>query len=268
MNNLEEVAKNIRRKIVDMIYRAQSSHVGCSLSSADIWTALYFGGVMNISPDTFEDENRDRLVLSKGHGVSAFYATLSERGFFGDEILKEYGKDGTTLASHIVKDVLPGAETSNGSGGHGLSLGVGMAKAAKIRDLSYRTFVLSGDGEMEEGSVWEAMLFAGQHKLDNLVLIVDRNHLQDGKDGQRTEDILDIEDLEKKAEAFKWDSVRVDGHSFDELIPALKETSDKPRMIIAETIKGKGVSYMEDRGEWHGKAPDEDEYKIAMEELT
>lgn len=265
---LQATAKKIRREIVEMIYSAKSSHVGCALSSADIWTALYFGGVMNIDPKNADAPDRDRLVLSKGHGVSAFYATLSERGFFSKEKVKEYGTDGTELASHIVRGSLPGAETSNGSGGHGLSLGAGMALAAKIKKEDYHVFVLSGDGELEEGSVWEAALFAGFKNLDNLTLIIDRNHLQDGKDGLRTDTILDLEPLAKKFETFHWDVDVVNGHNFDELIPVLKKSGSRPRVVIAETIKGKGVSFMEDIGDWHGKCPDDEEYKIAMKELS
>jgi len=268
VGELSERARSIRRSIVEMIYNAKSSHIGCALSSADIWTALYLGGVMNIDPKSADSPDRDRLVLSKGHGVSAFYATLSEMGFFPKEKIKEYGTDGTELASHIVRGVLPGAETSNGSGGHGLPLGAGMALAAKIRGENYHVFVLSGDGELEEGSVWEAALFAGFKSLDNLTMIVDRNHLQDGKDGLRTDTILDLEPLAEKFEAFRWEVDTVDGHNFNELIPALKKTGSRPRVVIANTIKGKGVSFMENKGEWHGKCPNDEEYKIAMKELS
>lgn len=265
---LERTAKAIRKNIVTLIYNAKSSHVGCSLSAADIFTALYFGGVMKIDPAHPDADDRDRLVLSKGHAVSALYTTLAERGFFPKEKLAEYGKDGTTLASHIVRGVVPGAETSNGSGGHGQPLGAGMALASKIKGNSARIFILSGDGELAEGSAWEAILFAGFRRLDNLTMVIDRNHLQDGQDGLRTDTILDIEPLEEKLGAFRWDVETVNGHDFAELTPALTKTGSKPRAVIANTTKGKGVSFMENRGEWHGKCPSLEEYEIAIKELS
>ncbi len=267
-HTLEKIANNIRRVIVTMIHRSKSSHIGCSLSSADIWTALYFGGVMNIDPKHPAADDRDRLVLSKGHGVSAFYATLSERGFFPKEKLGEYGQDGTELASHIVRGVLPGAETSNGSGGHGLSLGVGMALAARYKKNGARVFVLSGDGELEEGSVWEAAMFAAVQGLNNLTMIIDRNGLQDGQDALTTEEIMGLEPLEKKFTAFGWEVLKIDGHDFYQLIPALKKRTNRPLVVIAKTIKGKGVSYMENGPAWHGKCPNDEEYAQAMKELS
>ncbi len=265
---LKSQAKLTRRKIVEIIYRAKSSHVGSALSAADIITSLYFGGVMRVDPHHPKKEGRDKLVLSKGHAVSAVYATLGFFGFFPIEKLEEYGRDGTKLASHVVLDVLPGLETSNGSGGHGLPLGAGMALAAKQKGEDSRIFVLSGDGEMEEGSVWEALLFAGHHQLSNLTLIIDRNYLQDGMSGLRTNQILDIDPLDEKLRAFRWEVESVNGHDFDELISALENKSDKPRAIIANTLKGKGVSFMENRGEWHGKCPDAEQYEVAIKELS
>lgn len=265
---LQATAKKIRREIVKMIYKAKSSHIGCSLSSADIWTALYFGGVMNVDPENPNAEDRDRLVLSKGHGVSAFYAALSERGFFPKEKIEEYGEDGTKLASHIVQGVLPGAETSNGSGGHGLPMGAGMALAARSKNGNARIFVLSGDGELEEGSVWEAVMFCAVQKLNNVTMIIDRNGFQDGQDANSTEDIMGLEPLDEKFRAFGWEVELVNGHDFDELIPALKRESRKPCVVIAKTTKGKGVSFMENGPEWHGKSPNDTEYKQAMMELA
>lgn len=267
-SELQAVAKKIRRTIVEIIYQSKHSHIGCSLSAADIWVALYFGGGMNISPETVDRFDRDRFVLSKGHGVSAFYATLSERGFFPREKILEYGKDGTQLASHIVRGVLPGAETSNGSGGHGLPLAVGMALAARNLKTGSHTFVLSGDGECEEGSVWEAAMFAAAQKVNNLTLIIDRNHFQDGRDKGTTESIMALDPLDKKFEAFGWEVEQVDGHSFEQLIPALQRRSGRPRVIIAETIKGKGVSFMEKDPQWHGKCPSEAQYVQAIKELS
>jgi len=264
---LAGVAKNIRRSIVDLIFHAKSSHIGCSLSATDILATLYFE-VMNVDPKRPEDPDRDRFVLSKGHSVTALYSTLAEKGFFPKEALKSYGADGTPLASHANLKVLPGMENTAGSGGHGLSLGVGMAVAMRTDGRKNRIFVLSGDGELEEGSVWEALLFAGHHKLSNLTFIIDRNHFQDGADGQRTENILDIDPLDEKLRAFHLDVTTVDGHDYAALKEALTKASDKPRAVIAMTIKGKGVSFMEGKGEWHGKCPDEAQYAQAMKELS
>jgi transketolase len=264
---LEKHARSIRRTVVEIIYRAKASHIGCCLSSADILTALYFEA-LKVDPENPSAPHRDRFVLSKGHAVAACYATLAERGFFDREKLQEYGQDGTVLASHIVHGVMPGVETSNGSGGHGLSLGVGMAIAARNQKFSSRIFVLSGDGELQEGSVWEAALFAGFHKLSNLTLIIDHNHLQDGTDGLRVEEILNLSPLDEKWRAFRWDVDIVDGHNFGELISALNKKTHGPHVVIANTIKGKGVSYMENRGEWHGKCPNEEQYQLAMKELS
>jgi len=263
---LQEKAKNIRRGIVEMIYRAQSSHIGCALSSTDILTALYFD-VMNVDPENPGATGKDHFVMSKGHGVTALYTTLGERGFFSKGKLEEYGKDGTELASHVVRGAVPGAETSSGSGGHGLSLGIGIALAEKKKKSDSRVFVLSGDGELQEGSVWEAVLFSGFHKLANLTMIVDRNDFQDGKDGLRVSEILNLDPLDEKFRSFGWEVSVVDGHNFGELIPALKKSFDKPHVIIANTIKGKGVSFMEGDGKWHGSSPSEEEYKTAIKEL-
>lgn len=266
-NELEKTAKFIRRSIVDMIYKAKSSHIGCSLSVTDILTALYFS-VLNIDPNNPSDPNRDRLVLSKGHAVAALYVTLAKRGFFPISKLEEYGTDGTKLACHIVKDAVPGVETSAGSGGHGLSLGIGMALAIKIKKGSARVFVISGDAETEEGSVWEALMFAGHHNISNLKLIIDRNNFQDGMDGLRVDEILNLNPLDEKLKAFGWEVDIVNGHDFDELVPALNKKTERPHAIIAKTTKGKGVSFMENKGEWHGKCPSDEQYAIAVKELS
>jgi len=267
INELEKKAKFIRRTIVDIIYKAKSSHIGCSLSAVDILVALYFD-VMEIDPDNPQKDGRDRFILSKGHGVSALYSTLAERGFFDKAKLDEYGTDGTVLASHVVLGSVPGTETSNGSGGHGLPIGVGMAIVDRHKDNNARNYVLSGDGELEEGSVWEAAMFAAVQKLDNITLIVDRNGFQDGKDKNSTEDIMGLEPLDKKFESFGWEVDMVDGHDLGELILALNKRSSKPRVVIAKTIKGKGVSYMEGDPKWHGSSPNEEEYKLAIKELA
>ena len=257
-------AKNVRRMIVEMIYRAKCSHIGCSLSVADILTALYFG-VLRFDPAHPDDPKRDRLIMSKGHGVAALYATLAERGFFAREELDSYGTDGTRLASHVVRNALPGTETSNGSGGHGLSLGIGMAIAARNAGNGARIFVVSGDGELEEGSVWEALLFGSHHGLPHVTMVVDQNGMQ--SEGS-TETIIGIEPLADKFRAFGWDAAVVDGHDFTQLIPAFSHSGSRPRVVIAKTTKGKGVSYMENKWQWHNSSPNDEQYKIAMEELS
>ncbi len=256
-------AKNIRRTIVEMIYRAKCSHIGCSLSAADILTALYFG-VLRLDPLNPNDPNRDRLIMSKGHGVAALYATLAERGFFARDELDLYGTDGTRLANHVVRNALPGMETSNGSGGHGLSLGIGMAIAVRNAGNGARVFVVSGDGELEEGSVWEALLFGSHHQLANVTMVVDQNGMQ--SEGS-TETIVDIEPLADKFHAFGWDVAVINGHDFTQLIPAMRVSGSRPRVVIAKTTKGKGVSYMENKWQWHNGSPNDEQYKIAMEEL-
>ena len=266
-SELAQKAKAIRRTILELIFQAKASHVGCSLSVVDILTTLYFG-VMKVNPSNSKMPERDRLILSKGHAVTALYATLAEKGFFSREELNSYGKDGTRLASHVVMNAVPGIETSGGSGGHGLSLGVGMALAARAAQNQARVFVVSGDGELEEGSVWEAALSAQAHNLDNLILVIDRNFLQDGQDGNTTEQILKLEPLDQKFESFGWEVESVDGHDFEQLLEALKRRSYKPRVIIAKTMKGKGVSFMEGKAEWHGKSPDQEQYEQALKELS
>jgi transketolase len=262
-----EHAREIRKMAVTMSYESKTSHVGCALSFADILTALYFD-VLNLDPKHPDAPDRDRVILSKGHAVVGLYAALAERGFFPKEKLKEYCQDGSRLASHIVRGVVPGAETSNGSGGHGLPLAVGMAVALRNQNLPSRIIVLSGDGELEEGSVWEAALFAGHHKLSNLLMVVDRNNFQDGTSGSRVEQILDLEPLDEKFKAFGFEVDFVDGHDFNALISVLSKSSEKPRVVIANTIKGRGVSFMEGRGEWHNKAPNQEQYETAMKDLS
>lgn len=260
-------ARTIRRTIIEIIYRAKTSHIGCSLSCADILTALYFK-ILNLDPVHPDANDRDRFILSKGHAVTALYASLAERGFFQKNELLDMGADGTMLASHVVRGVLPGIEVSAGSGGHGLSIGVGMSLALRHTHTSARVFVLSGDGEMQEGSMWEAILFAGFHKLNNLTLIVDKNNFQEGTDGLRVNEIADLHPLDKKLQAFNWDVDSVNGHDVNDLINALQKKTSKPHAIIANTKKGMGISFMEDQGMWHGKCPNEEEYRAALNELS
>ncbi len=261
---LKAKAKEMRRTVLEMIHRAKAQHIGCSFSEMEILVTLYYA-VMNIDPNNPKKEDRDRFILSKGHGVSSVYAILADLGFFPKEYLSTYYQDGSTLAGHIVRDCVPGAETSNGSGGHGLSLGIGMALAARRRSSLAHTFVLMGDGELEEGSIWEGTMFAAFHRISNLTLIVDKNKLQIMGP---TTDVLNLDPVEDKFRSFSWHVISLDGHDIDALRRAFAEPSGgKPKVIIAHTIKGKGVSFIENRVEWHGKYPDDEQYQLALKEL-
>lgn len=261
---LKTIAKSARRAVIEMGYRSKGGHIGCSLSVTDILVALYFS-VLRIDPSKPKDDGRDRFILSKGHSAAALYAVLAERGFFPKEKLESYFADGSSLAGHVVLNSVPGAEASTGSEGHGLSLGEGMALAALQKSNNARIFVLVGDGETEEGSTWEAIMSAGHHRLNNLTMIVDYNKLQIMGN---PEEILGIDPLDEKLKAFKWEVNWVDGHDFGELISVLTKKTDKPHAIIARTVKGKGVSFMENKVEWHGKSLDESQYQTAIEELS
>lgn len=264
MKVLKDKAKQIRLLVLDMIYRAKASHIGTAFSCADILTALYFGDVMNLKPEFPSWSKRDRFILSKGHGCTALYATLALKGYFPPETLRQFGQDGSNISAHATLGILPGIEATSGSGGHGLSIGAGMALAANLDKLGNKIFVVTGDGECQEGSIWEAAMFAGQHQLNNLTLIVDNNCLQIlGK----TKDIVNPEPLVAKFNAFNWQAMRIDGHDFNQLITALNHKTQKPKVIIASTIKGKGVSFMENDYMWHSLCPDEKQYQKAKEEL-
>lgn len=262
---LLEKASEIRLGVLDLVYNAKSSHVGTAFSCADILIALYFS-VMDIDPQNPSWKNRDRFVLSKGHGCTALYSILALRGFFSKEELETYGKDGTKIACHTTLGHLPGIEASTGSEGHGLALGIGMALALRNQGIGSHVFVLTGDGECQEGSIWEGIAFAGHHKLNNLTIIVDRNMLQIMG---RTSEIIDLGDLESKIKLFGWDARTINGHDFKQILDSLdkKKVGSKPRAVIANTIKGKGVSFMENKPEWHGKYPNQEEYLLARKEL-
>jgi transketolase len=266
MKELELIAIEVRKKLLHNIVKAGGGHTGGSMSSVDILVALYFD-VMNIDPGNPEMKGRDRFIMSKGHSVESYHAVLSKRGFFSEEILDSYGDFNSILAGHPTREV-PGIEVNSGALGHGLSVGVGMALAAKRSGLSYRTYVLMGDGEHGEGSIMEAAAAAGHYRLDNLVAIIDRNRLQiSGK----TEDVLSIENLEAKYQACNWSVRSCDGHDIDALIAILKETpfeKGKPSFLIAHSIKGKGVSFMEDKAAWHHKVPSTDDLVKAIAELN
>ena len=263
---LQQKALDVRRGIVTAVHSAKSGHPGGSLSAADIMTYLYFEE-MNINPSNPGDPDRDRFVLSKGHVAPALYSTLANRGYFPVEDLTTLRHTGSYLQGHPDMKHIPGVDMSSGSLGQGLSAAVGMALAAKLDNKDYRVYALCGDGESEEGQIWEAAMFAGFRKLDNLVVIVDNNNLQiDGS----LDEVCSPNPLDKKFEAFNFHVISIDGNNFDEIAAALKEakeTKGMPTAIIAHTIKGKGVSFMENQVGWHGKAPNDEEFEQAMAEL-
>ncbi|MCD8366360.1 MAG: transketolase [Clostridiales bacterium] len=263
---LEKVAVEVRKGIVTAVHSAKSGHPGGSLSAADIFTYLYFEE-MNIDPADPKKEDRDRFVLSKGHVAPGLYSALAQRGFFPVEELKSLRHVGSFLQGHPDMKHIPGVDMSSGSLGQGFSAAVGMALAGKMDGKDYRVYALAGDGEIQEGQIWEASMFAGHRKLDNLVLIVDNNGLQiDGK----IDDVCSPYPIDEKFKAFNFHVITIDGNDFDEIAAAFAEaraTKGKPTAIIARTVKGKGVSYMENQAGWHGKAPNDEEYAIAMEEL-
>ena len=268
MNKLElmKTANEVRKGIVTAVHSAKSGHPGGSLSAADIYTYLYFKE-MNIDPKDPKKADRDRFVLSKGHTAPGYYSTLAHRGFFPVEDLTTLRKVGSYLQGHPDMKHIPGVDMSSGSLGQGISAAVGMAISAKLSDDDYRVYTLLGDGEIQEGQVWEASMLAGHRKLDNLVVIVDNNNLQ--IDGKIT-DVNSPYPIDKKFEAFNFHVINIDGNDFDQIEAAFKEarkTKGMPTAIIAKTIKGKGVSFMEDQAGWHGKAPNDEQYAQAMEEL-
>lgn len=268
MNKLElqKKANEVRKGIVTAVHSAKAGHPGGSLSAADIFTYLYFEE-MNIDPKDPKKADRDRFVLSKGHTAPGLYSVLANRGYFPVEDLKTLRHLGSYLQGHPCMQETPGVDMSSGSLGQGISAAVGMALAAKLDNKSYRTYTLLGDGEIQEGQVWEASMFAGHRKLDNLVVIVDNNGLQiDGK----IDDVCSPYPIDKKFEAFNFHVINIDGNDFDQIDAAFKEakaTKGMPTAIICKTVKGKGVSFMENNAGWHGKAPNDEEYATAMADL-
>ena len=265
--NLKRISNNVRKSIVEEVYSAQSGHPGGALSCADILTVLYFNQ-MNIDPEKKDDLNRDRLVLSKGHASAALYAVLAERGYFSKDELKGFRKLGSMLQGHPDMKHIPGVDMTAGSLGQGLSVANGMAISSKLDERGFRVYCIVGDGEIEEGQIWEAAMASAHYKLDNLCLVVDNNNLQiDGK----VSDVMSVYPLKEKFEVFGFEVLEVDGNDIDELITVFdkaKTVKGKPTAIIAKTIKGKGVSFMEDKADWHGKAPNDEEYKTAIEDLS
>ena len=263
---LSRIANNLRVSIIEEVYNAKCGHPGGSLSIADILTYLYFVE-MNVDPKNPKAEDRDRFVLSKGHTAPALYATLAERGFFPKEDLTSLRKTSSYLQGHPDMKGVPGVDMSTGSLGQGISTACGMALSAKISGDPYRVYTILGDGESEEGQVWEAAMFAAHYKLDNLVAILDLNGLQ--IDGAITE-VMNPTPHDEKFLAFGWNVITIDAHNFDEIESAMKQAKEvkgKPTAIIAKSTKGKGVSYMENACEWHGQAPKEDLYKVAIADL-
>lgn len=264
---LEEKAKEIRRGIIEAVYNGKSGHPGGSLSIADILAVLYFKE-MNIDPKNPKDLNRDRLVLSKGHCAPALYSALANRGYFDVNELKTLRHLDSKLQGHPDMNKVLGVDMTSGSLGQGLSVANGMAISGKMDSRNYRVYCILGDGEIEEGQIWEAAMASSKYKLDNLCVIVDNNNLQiDGK----ISDVMSLYPIDEKFKSFGFQVINIDGHNIQEIIDGLdvaKNVKDKPTCIIAKTIKGKGVSFMENQVEWHGKAPNEEQYKIAMEELA
>ena len=263
---LQKMAVEVRKGAVTGVYNAKSGHPGGSLSAADIYTYLFFEE-LNIDPENPDKPDRDRFVLSKGHTAPGYYAALANRGFFPVEDLKTLRKVGSYLQGHPDKKHIPGVDMSSGSLGQGISAAVGMALPATLSNDSYRVYTLLGDGEIQEGQVWEAAMFAGHRKLDNFVAIVDNNNLQiDGA----IDEVCTPYPIDEKFKAFNFHVINVDGHDFDALKAAFDEakaTKGKPTAIIAKTVKGKGVSFMENQASWHGTAPNDEQYAQAMEEL-
>ena len=268
MNTLElqKQAVEVRKGIVEGVHSAKAGHPGGSLSAADIFTYLYFEE-MNIDPKNPKDENRDRFVLSKGHTAPGLYSALAHRGYFPVEDLLTLRHTGSYLQGHPDMKHIPGVDMSSGSLGQGLSAAAGMALAGKLQNKDYRVYALLGDGEIQEGQIWEAAMFSGYRKLDNLCVIVDNNNLQiDGA----IDDVCSPYPIDKKFESFNFHVINIDGNDFDQIRAAFDEakaTKGMPTAIIAHTVKGKGVSFMENQVGWHGKAPNDEEFAIAMEDL-
>lgn len=267
IKNLKKKANNVRRQILEMIVSAGKGHIGGSLSCTDILVTLYYGGVLRFDPSNKDCDRRDRFILSKGHSAAALYVILADLGYFDVSELKNYQREGCILRGHPDRNI-PGVEADTGSLGHGLGIGAGLALSAKMDEKDFKTIVLIGDGECCEGSIWEAAMFASHHHLNSLIAIVDRNGCCST---DYMEDCLDIEPLDEKWRAFGWDVTVVDGHSFKEMLSVFENLhnrkTNKPFMIIANTIKGKGISFMEDNPEWHHAVPKGEQIEVAREEL-
>ena len=263
-NDLDRIARQIRLRDLQAVFEAGAGHIGGEMSAIDILTALYFR-VLRISPDAPKRPDRDRFVLSKGHVALALYVTLAKRGFIPEEEISTFLKPHSRLNGHPNCNKVPGVETNTGPLGHGLPVAVGMAKAAKLTGASYHTYVMTGDGEMQEGSNWEAIASAAQFDLDNLTLIIDHNRFQQGASLKETNTLAPFP---AKLEAFGWDVTEIDGNAMDEIVPALEKRGARPHCIVAHTNKGHGISFMQDRVDWHHKVPNAEQYEIAVAELS
>lgn len=254
---------NIRKSIVHMCHYSKSSHVGTCLSMVDILYVLYYK-IMHLDPSNPTMAGRDKFILSKGHGGAALYATLAERGYFPKAYLDRYYVDGGLLPGHLDREAVPGVEVSAGSLGHGLSIGIGMAIANQLDEDQGHIYVLVGDGECNEGSIWEAVMLASTLKLQNLTVIIDYNQLQSFG---RTNEVINQENMSERWKSFGWDAIDIDGHNLQAIEDAFKLPHVGPRAIIAHTVKGKGVSYMENKLEWHYKSPNDEQLALALQEL-
>lgn len=264
--NLKSLSYKLRRDVLEMIYQAKAGHIGGDFSVMEILVSLYMKE-MNISPEIKDDPNRDYFIMSKGHSVEAYYSVLAEKGFFDiEDVIANFSKFGSEYIGH-PNNKLPGIEMNSGSLGHGLPVGVGIAKGCKMDQRTNRVYVVMGDGELAEGSVWEGVMAASQYKLDNLCGVVDRNRLQISGS---TEDVMHHDDLAARFSAFGWHTISAEGNDVESLLRAFKEArkiKEKPTVIIANTRKGCGVSFMENKADWHHKVPNEDQYKEAIREL-
>jgi transketolase len=266
LNELAGMARNIRAHALRMVHRAKGSHIGSCFSLADLLAVLY-GAALRIDPEQPDWEDRDRLLVSKGHSAAIVYATLAERGFFPVDWLQTYCTDGARLAGHVTHHGVPGVEVSSGSLGHGLSFACGMALAGKRQGRPYRTFVVLSDGECDEGSIWEAALFAPQHRLDNLIAVIDYNKIQSFGS---VKEVLELEPFADKWRAFGWAVREIDGHDLGQIrdaFAAVPFEAGRPSAVLAHTVKGKGVSFMEGRLAWHYQSPTADQLAQALQEL-
>lgn len=263
-NDLDRIARQIRRRDLQAVFEAGAGHVGGEMSAIDILTALYFK-VLRVTPDQPKAADRDRFILSKGHVALALYVTLAKRGFLPEDEISTFLKPMSRLNGHPNCNKVPGVETNTGPLGHGLPVAVGIAKAAKITGADYHTYVMTGDGEMQEGSNWEALSAAAQFGLNNLTLIIDHNRFQQGA---ALKDTNDLAPFGPKLAAFGWTVTEIDGNDMDQIVPALETRSDRPHAIVAHTNKGHGISFMQDTVDWHHKVPNAEQYQIALAELS
>ncbi|MEN9414141.1 MAG: hypothetical protein RLZ62_445 [Bacteroidota bacterium] len=265
MHNSRQLSIKLRKQVLEMVYRSKASHIGAAFSIADIIAVLY-NDIMQCYPEKPDHADRDRFILSKGHAGVVVYAVLAELGYFDKSLLETYYQNGSNLSGHISHKGVPGVEFSTGSLGHGVCAAAGMAWVAKASRKSHRVFTIMGDGECQEGSVWEMATFAAHYQLSNLTVLVDHNKLQSMDTLEKT---MSVSNLRERWSSFGWDTVETDGHNHEMLREVLsRSVSQKPRCVIAHTVKGKGVSFMENKVEWHYRDPQPAEYNLAMEELN